>query len=86
MLARMLAQARRTFEALDVPWPEDALEALQLQGAQERLNLGDEPTFGTSAGRLVAVGEGFSLHAGTHMHQNDGEALARLCRYGARGD
>ena len=29
----MLAQAKRTFEALDAPWPEDGFEALQLQGA-----------------------------------------------------
>ena len=85
VLARMLSQARRTFEALDAPWPEDAFEALQLQGAQERLNLGDEPSFSDHPGRLVAVGEGFSLHAGTAVHQNDRDALARLCRYGARG-
>ena len=41
VLARMLAQAKRTFEAL------------QLQGAQERLNLNDERTFGGSPGRLA---------------------------------
>jgi len=85
VLARMLAQAKRTFEALGTPWPEDAFEALQLQGAQERLNLNDEPTFGGHRDRLVAVGEGFSLHAGTAVHQNDRAGLARLCRYGARG-
>ena len=85
VLARMLAEARRTFEALDAVWPEDAFEALQLQGAQERLNLNDEPTFGGSPDRLVAVGEGFSLHAGTAVHENDRDALARLVRYGARG-
>ena len=86
VLARMLAQARRRFEALDAPWPEDAFEALQRQGAQERLNLNDdEPTFGGDPGRLVAVGEGFSLHAGTAVGKNDRDALARLCRYGARG-
>ena len=85
VLARMLAQARRSFEALDAPWPEDAFEALQLQGAQERLNLNDEPNVGGNRGRLVAVGEGFSLHAGTAVHHNDRDALARLCRYGARG-
>lgn len=85
VLTRMLAQARRTFAALEQPWPEDAFEALQLQGAQERLNLGEEPTFGGSPGRLLAVGEGFSLHAATHVHANDREGLARLCRYGARG-
>ena len=84
VLARMLAQARRTFEAMEAPWPEDAFEALQLQGAQERLNLGDEPV-PRSAGRRVAVGEGFSLHADTRVHGNDRDGLARLCRYGARG-
>ena len=85
VLARMLAQARRTFEGLGAPWPEDAFEALQLQGAQERLNLNDEPTFGGSPDRLVAVGGGFSLQAGTAVGENDRDALARLCRYGARG-
>ncbi len=69
----MLAQAGRSFEAL------------QLQGAQERLNLGDEPTFGDTRGRLLAVGAGFSLHAGTSVHANDANGLSRLCRYGARG-
>ena len=85
VLARMLAQARRTFATLDAPWPEDAFEALQLQGAQERLNLNDEPTFGGDRGRLVAVGAGFSLHAGTAVHENDRDGLSRLCRYGSRG-
>lgn len=85
VLARMLAQAKRTFEALDAAWPEDAFEALQLQGAQERFNLNDERTFGGSPGRLVAVGGGFSLHAGTAVGENDRDGLARLCRYGARG-
>lgn len=85
VLTRLLAQARRTFAALHQPWPEDAFEALQLQGAQERLNLGEEPTFGGNPGRLLAVGEGFSLHAATHVHANDRDSLARLCRYGARG-
>jgi hypothetical protein len=85
VLARMLAQAKRTFEALDAAWPEDGFEALQLQGAQERLNLNDESTFGGHRDRLVAVGEGFSLHAGTSVHGNDRDSLARLCRYGARG-
>ena len=85
VLARMLTQAKRSFEALDAPWPEDAFEALQRQGAQERLHLGDEPAFGDTRGRLLAVGEGFSLHAGTSVHANDADGLSRLCSYGARG-
>lgn len=38
-----------------------------------------------AGGRLLAMGEGFSLHAGTSVHANDADALSRLCRYGARG-
>ena len=29
--------------------------------------------------------EGFSLHADTHVHENDRAGLAKLCRYGSRG-
>ena len=83
VLARMLAQARRTFESLEAAWPLDAFEALKRQSAQERLDLGVLPQRQGKA--LVAVGEGFSLHAGTKTHANDRHALARLCRYGARG-
>ena len=35
--------------------------------------------------RLTAFLDGFSLHAGTHLHENDRLGLERLCRYGARG-
>jgi hypothetical protein len=34
--------------------------------------------------KLVALVEGFSLEAGRHVHENDTEALERLCRYGSR--
>lgn len=34
---------------------------------------------------LVAQADGFSLHAGIHLHANNREGLARLCAYGARG-
>lgn len=35
--------------------------------------------------RHAAHADGFSLHAGVHLHANDREGLARLCAYGARG-
>ena len=35
--------------------------------------------------RLTAFLEGFSLHAGVHLHENDRRGLEQLCRYGARG-
>ena len=37
-----------------------------------------------NAPRDAAYLEGFSLHAGVHLHANDREGLAHLCGYGAR--
>ena len=36
-------------------------------------------------GRLSAFLNGFSLHAGVHLHANDRKGLEQLCSYGARG-
>lgn len=83
VLRRLLLRLRRRFAQLEQPRPEDGFDALQLEGAQLRLQLQDEPRAGN--GRLVAVGQGFSLHAGTWVHANDRQGLLRLCRYGARG-
>lgn len=83
VLRRLLQRLRRLFAQLEEPSPEDGFDALQLEGAQLRLQLGEEPRAGR--GRLVAVGQGFSLHAGTHVHGNDRDGLLRLVRYGARG-
>jgi hypothetical protein len=33
--------------------------------------------------KQTAYLEGFSLHAGVHLHANDREGLAHLCGYGA---
>jgi transposase-like zinc-binding protein len=69
VLARMLRQLRRVFEGMEPTWPEDAFEALQLEGAQLRLKLDEEPN--REPRRRVAVGEGFSLHADTQVSGND---------------
>jgi hypothetical protein len=63
-------------------FPEDALDGLRLCAAQARLPLGLAPT---RAKRRCAQLEGFSLHANTHVHENDRRGLEQLCRYGARG-
>ena len=36
-------------------------------------------------GRFEAFLDGFSLHCGVHLHENDRAGIERLCRYGARG-
>ena len=58
VLKRLLQRLRRLFEGLEARWPEDGIEALQLEGAQLRLQLEQQPSAGR--GKLVAVGQGFS--------------------------
>ncbi|MBI3181417.1 MAG: transposase [Myxococcales bacterium] len=84
VLARMLRRLAPLFQSHEEYWPEDGFEALQYEGAQRRLMILEDKQ-PERAGRRVATGEGFSLHAGTHVHAADREGLARLVRYGARG-
>ena len=65
-----------------LPYAEDAKAALSAASAQTRLPLADEPPRRT---RRCAFLEGFSLHANTHVHENDRQSLERLARSGARG-
>ena len=57
-----------------------ALEAAALKPTSTTRTKGDPPPK-----KLTAFLEGFSLHAGVHLHENDRLGLERLCRYGARG-
>lgn len=62
----------------------DALAALQAAGLKPNRSPArndDDPP----RKRLTAFIEGFSLHAGVHIHEHDRLGLERLCRYGARG-
>ncbi len=84
VLERAVTRLGRLFADRQPDFPEDGLDGLQAEGAQLALVLA-----GTAGGpkrrRRVAAAAGFSLHADTHVHQNDREGLARLLRYGARG-
>jgi Putative transposase len=39
----------------------------------------------TEVRRRRRAHEGFSIHCGVRLHENDREGIERLCRYGARG-
>ena len=80
-LHRVLRLARKDFEDVDVPFPDDDFEDLQLRALQTPLPL-DLPK---RPARRLATAHGFSLHADTAVHGNDRQGLERLCRYGARG-
>jgi hypothetical protein len=78
------------FEQLLRPWlaseedeasPPDALSVAQVEALN---SLGTVPQDSCKARRLGAYLDGFSLHAGVHLHANDRKGLARLCGYGAR--
>ena len=78
--ARILRLLRRE---LDDDEPEvDALAALEVASLNARPAAGGEAP---RPKRLTAFLEGFSLHAGVHLHANDRRGLEQLCRYGARG-
>ena len=58
------------------------LLALTIQRTAQRKNLNNNESRPRS--RLSSGIEGFSLQAGTHVHENDREGLEHLCGYGAR--
>ena len=78
--ARVLRLLRR--ELGDDEPEADGLAALEAASLAARpAAKGDGP----KKKRLTAFLEGFSLHAGVHLHENDRRGLEQLCRYGARG-
>ena len=85
----LLRVARRTMKLVHahfpdgLPYAEDERDFQLVASAQTRLPLGEEQA--PRRGRRCAFLQGFSLHADTHLHENDREALKRTCRYGARG-
>ncbi|MBM3986041.1 MAG: transposase [Planctomycetes bacterium] len=60
----------------------DALAELCAASMASRSKSGAQ---GATPKQLTAFLEGFSLHAGVHLHAHDRRGLEQLCRYGARG-
>ena len=79
-VSRVLRLLRR--EVNDDEPDADALAALVVASLKARPAAGGEAP---RPKRLTAFLEGFSLHAGVHLHANDRLGLEQLCRYGARG-
>jgi hypothetical protein len=64
----------------DAPAPDGLLPQLELAAARPLFDNYAQPP----APPLCACIEGFSLHAGVAIHENDREGLERLARYCAR--
>ena len=60
-------------------------EALHLEYADSVCALPKAPADPRLPKQRAAFIDGFSLHAGVHLHANDREGLEHLCCYGARG-
>ena len=86
VLRRIVRRVRRLLRpGLDVAQadarPPDALAAAQADSVSLLRGVSPHPV---RLKRQAAYLEGFSLHAGVHLHANDREGLAHLCGYGAR--
>ena len=80
LVIRLLRLLRPHAQGLDLDQP-DALAAAQ---AEALLLPSAAPPEPPRRKRHSAFLEGFSLHAGVHLHAHDREGLERLLRYGAR--
>ena len=84
LLLRVASRVRRCVaRSIDVhsDVPLDTLDEMRAASAAER----SKKAFDGRAGRFEAFFEGFSLHFGVRLHENNREGIERLCRYGARG-
>jgi hypothetical protein len=79
VVIRLLRLLHPRRDATETEQP-DALASAQ----SEALSLPASSPKSPQRGRHAAFSEGFSLHAGVHLHANDREGLEKLCGYGAR--
>jgi hypothetical protein len=84
VLERIVRRLRRVLEPLRTA-SNAAPEALDLEYADSVRTLPKAPADPPLPRRRAAFIDGFSLHAGVHLHANDREGLEHLCCYGARG-
>jgi hypothetical protein len=84
VLARIVKRTRRMLSrrGLLEAAPVDGLDAVQAEAAQAGMGFWQEQP--QQRQKLAAFEEGFSLEAGTHLHENDRLGLEHLCRYGLR--
>ena len=82
IVARLMRMLRPRAAAAEADAsPLDALGLAQSESLQLQLTAPPAPV---RAKKRTAFLDGFSLHAGVHLHANDREGLEHLCGYGAR--
>ena len=87
ILLRLLRQLKKKLSDIEFDvYPEDGHDMVQLEAIQQKLPFKVEEVELPKARKpMVAVMEGFSLHAGRRIHENDRDGLCYVIRYSARG-
>jgi hypothetical protein len=86
VLARIAARLMRLLRPRLLALQADATQpdALGAAQAESLHSLGAPPESKARKDKRAAFLQGFSLHAGVHLHANDRQGLEHLCGYGAR--
>jgi hypothetical protein len=86
VLGRIVARLMRLLRPrlLDLQADATQPDALGAAQAESLHSLGTPPATQGRADKRSAFLQGFSLHAGVHLHANDRQGLEHLCGYGAR--
>jgi len=84
---RRIVQRLRKLLAQSLEAAEDDARVADVLGSAQAESvafISRKPPEAVRLKKQAAYLEGFSLHAGVHLHANDREGLAHLCGYGAR--
>jgi hypothetical protein len=88
ILERILRQLKKKYgeNGVEVGWPEDEGEMQQMEAIQQRLAFSPEDLeLPKTRKPMAVVMDGFSLHVGRRIHENDKEGLRYVICYAARG-
>ena len=81
---RVVRCVEKHFDGRSDDLANDVMALLAADSARGAANA-SAPSPERTRGRFEAFLDGFSLHCGVHLHENDRQGIERLCRYGARG-
>jgi hypothetical protein len=84
IVKRVLRCVAKHFEGRSDDLADDVM-ALIAADAFRGITRPEPPANERPRARFEAFLEGFSLHCGVRLHENDRQGIERLCRYGARG-
>jgi hypothetical protein len=85
LLTTLVRRVRRAVERALAGRDDDAADVMASLAASSVAPRGASVDLARPRGRFESFLDGFSLHCGVRLHENDRDGIERLCRYGARG-